>query len=96
MRTGARAAFKGSGRSGRPIGTIKVPMTSCRTYGSRSKRSANRCRGKEAGGRSLTVNEAKPKTEGGRGGGGRGGFNRGGGGGGGGGYGGGGGGGRRY
>src|SRR5437660_694336 len=52
--------------------------------------------GKEAGGRSLTVNEAKPKTEGGRGGsGGRGGFNRGSGGGGGG-YGGGGGGGRRY
>jgi RNA recognition motif-containing protein len=46
--------------------------------------------GKESGGRSLTVNEAKPKTEGGRGGsGGRGGY-----GGGGGGYGGGGG--RRY
>jgi RNA recognition motif-containing protein len=42
--------------------------------------------GKDSGGRSLTVNEAKPKTEGGRGG-----FNRGGGGGG---YGGGGG--RRY
>jgi RNA recognition motif-containing protein len=41
--------------------------------------------GKDSGGRSLTVNEAKPKTEGGRGGGG---FNRGGG------YGGGGG--RRY
>jgi RNA recognition motif-containing protein len=36
--------------------------------------------GKDSGGRSLTVNEAKPKTEGGRGGsGGRGGFNRGGG-----------------
>jgi RNA recognition motif-containing protein len=47
--------------------------------------------GKESGGRSLTVNEAKPRAEGGRGGsGGRGGFNRGGGGGGG--YGGG----RRY
>ena len=42
--------------------------------------------GQMSGGRSLTVNEAKPKTEGGRGGsGGRGGFNRGGGGGGGGG-----------
>jgi len=40
--------------------------------------------GKDSGGRSLTVNEAKPKTDGGRGGsGGRGGFNRGGGGGGG-------------
>ena len=39
--------------------------------------------GQDAGGRALTVNEAKPKTEGGRGGsGGRGGFNRGGGGGG--------------
>jgi RNA recognition motif-containing protein len=52
--------------------------------------------GKDSGGRALTVNEAKPRTEGGRGGsGGRGGFNRGGGGGGGGGgYGGGGG--RRY
>ena len=36
--------------------------------------------GKQVGGRNLTVNEAKPKTEGGRGGsGGRGGFNRGGG-----------------
>ena len=56
--------------------------------------------GKEVEGRTLTVNEARPKTEGGgRGGsGGRGGFKggRGGGGGGGGGYGGGGGGGRRY
>src|SRR5437868_14628609 len=49
--------------------------------------------GKEVGGRTLTVNEARPKTEGG-GGGGRGGY--GGGGGGRGGYGGGGGGGRRY
>jgi RNA recognition motif-containing protein len=39
--------------------------------------------GQEAGGRSLTVNEAKPRTEGGRGGsGGRGGYGRGGGGGG--------------
>jgi RNA recognition motif-containing protein len=49
--------------------------------------------GQDSGGRTLTVNEARPKTEGGRGGGGggRGGFNRGGGGGGG--YGGGG---RRY
>ena len=57
--------------------------------------------GKDAGGRTLTVNEARPKTEGGRGGGGgggRGGFGRGGGGGGGGRSGGGGygGGGRRY
>ena len=63
--------------------------------------------GKDSGGRTLTVNEARPKTEGGRGGGGggggRGGFGRGGGGGGGGGRsggggygGGGGGGGRRY
>ena len=55
--------------------------------------------GKDAGGRSLTVNEARPKTEGGGGGGGGGGRGRGGyGGGGGGGYGGGGGGGggRRY
>jgi RNA recognition motif-containing protein len=60
--------------------------------------------GKDAGGRTLTVNEARPKTEGGRGGGGggggRGGFGRGGGGGGGGGRSGGGGGygggGRRY
>ena len=47
--------------------------------------------GKDAGGRSLTVNEAKPKTEGGGGRGGRGGY-----GGGGGGYGGGGGGKRRW
>lgn len=45
--------------------------------------------GKEFGGRTLTVNEARPRTEGGRGGGGRGGY--GGGGGRGGGYGGGGG-----
>src|SRR5207237_6330268 len=55
--------------------------------------------GKDAGGRPLTVNEARPKTEGGRGGGGggRGGYGGGGGGGGRGGYGGGGGGGgRRY
>jgi RNA recognition motif-containing protein len=57
--------------------------------------------GKEVEGRALTVNEARPKTEGGRGGGGggggRGGYGGGGGGGGGrGGYGGGGGGGRRY
>ncbi len=51
--------------------------------------------GKEVDGRSLTVNEARPKTEGGRGGGG-GGRGYGGGGGGRGGYGGGGGGGRRY
>jgi RNA recognition motif-containing protein len=52
--------------------------------------------GKEVEGRALTVNEARPKTEGGgRGGGGRGGYG-GGGGGGRGGYGGGGGGGRRY
>src|SRR5881392_3593653 len=53
--------------------------------------------GQDSGGRALTVNEARPKTEGGRGGsgGGRGGFGRGGSGGGGG-YGGGGGGGRRY
>src|SRR5947209_1158549 len=54
--------------------------------------------GQDAGGRALTVNEARPKTEGGgggSGGGGRGGFGRGGSGGGGG-YGGGGGGGRRY
>ena len=53
--------------------------------------------GKEVDGRSLTVNEAKPRTEGG-GGGGRGGYGggRGGSGGGRGGYGGGGGGGRRY
>ena len=54
--------------------------------------------GTEVDGRALTVNEARPKPEGGRGGGGggggRGGFGRGGGGGGGGGYGGGGG--RRY
>src|SRR5438552_256659 len=52
--------------------------------------------GQDSGGRSLTVNEAKPRTEGGRGGGGgRGGYGGGGGGGGGrGGYGGGGG--RRY
>src|SRR5437773_6676120 len=49
--------------------------------------------GKDSGGRSLTVNEARPKPEGGgggRGGGGRGGYGGGGGGGGGGGYG------RRY
>jgi len=56
--------------------------------------------GQDSGGRALTVNEARPKTEGGRGGGGgggRGGFGGGGGGGGRGGYGGGGGGGgRRY
>jgi RNA recognition motif-containing protein len=45
--------------------------------------------GQDSGGRSLTVNEARPKTEGGRGGGGGGGGGRGG-------YGGGGGGGRRY
>src|SRR5947209_476095 len=54
--------------------------------------------GQDSGGRALTVNEARPRTEGGRGGsggGGRGGFGRGGSGGGGG-YGGGGGGGRRY
>jgi RNA recognition motif-containing protein len=52
--------------------------------------------GKEFDGRALTVNEARPKTDGGRGGGGgRGGYG-GGGGGGRGGYGGGGGGGRRY
>src|SRR3954447_14884582 len=44
--------------------------------------------GQDSGGRALTVNEAKPKTEGGRGGGGGGGGR--------GGYGGGGGGGRRY
>src|SRR5947207_11110979 len=50
--------------------------------------------GKELEGRSLTVNEARPKTEGGGGGGGRGGYGGGGGGGGRGGYGGGGG--RRY
>jgi RNA recognition motif-containing protein len=43
--------------------------------------------GQEMGGRALTVNEARPRTEGGRGGsGGRGGYGRGGGGGGGGGY----------
>ncbi|MBO1224572.1 MAG: RNA-binding protein [Candidatus Scalindua sediminis] len=47
--------------------------------------------GKELKGRTLNVNEARPRTEGGRGGGGRGGGGRGGGG-----YGGGGGGGRRY
>jgi RNA recognition motif-containing protein len=35
--------------------------------------------GKEVDGRSLTVNEARPKTEGGRGGGGRGGYGGGGG-----------------
>jgi len=55
--------------------------------------------GTQSGGRSLTVNEARPKTEGGGGGGGRGGYGGGGGGGGRGGYGGGGGGGgggRRY
>ena len=55
--------------------------------------------GKDAGGRALTVNEARPRTEGGGGGGGRGGFGGGGGGGRGGyggGGGGGGGGGRRY
>ena len=58
--------------------------------------------GKEVDGRSLTVNEARPKTEGGGGGGGRGGYgggrggSGGGSGGGRGGYGGGGGGGRRY
>jgi RNA recognition motif-containing protein len=54
--------------------------------------------GTDSGGRSLTVNEARPKTEGGRGGGGGGGGGRGGygGGGGGGGRSGGGGGGRRY
>jgi len=52
--------------------------------------------GQQSGGRSLTVNEARPRTEGGRGGGGGGrGYGGGGGGGGGGGYGGGGGG-RRY
>ena len=50
--------------------------------------------GKESDGRSLTVNEARPKTEGGGGGRGGGGFGGGGGGGGRGGYGGGGG--RRY
>ena len=47
--------------------------------------------GQDSGGRALTVNEARPKTEGGRGGGGGGGRSGGGGG-----YGGGGGGGRRY
>ena len=52
--------------------------------------------GQDSGGRTLTVNEARPKTEGGRGGGGGGGGGRGGYGGGRGGYGGGGGGGRRY
>src|SRR3954451_24400736 len=51
--------------------------------------------GQDSGGRALTVNEARPKTEGGRGGGGGGGRGGYGGGGGGGGYGGGGGG-RRY
>jgi RNA recognition motif-containing protein len=50
--------------------------------------------GKEVGGRALTVNEARPKTDGGGGRGGRGGYGGGGGGGGRGGYGGGGG--RRY
>ena len=57
--------------------------------------------GQDMGGRTLTVNEARPKTDrpgggGGRGGGGRGGYGGGGGRGGGGGYGGGGGGGRRW
>jgi len=52
--------------------------------------------GQDSGGRALTVNEARPKTEGGRGGGGGGRGGYGGGGGGRGGYGGGGGGGRRY
>jgi RNA recognition motif-containing protein len=57
---------KFSGES-RGFGFVEMPDPTC------AKAAINGMNGKDLGGRNLTVNEARPKTEGGRGGGGGGG-----------------------